>query len=55
VPNHSNRTRVSVELRTINLDDMRRGRSAPDLDGHAAHVPLEWFRSMEDGSPLRRP
>ena len=55
VPNHSNRTRVSVELRTINLDDMRPGRSAPDLDGHAAHVPLEWFRSMEDGSPLRRP
>jgi hypothetical protein len=55
VPNVSDRTRVSVELRTVNLDDLTQGRGAPDLDGHAPHVPLEWFRSMEDGSPLRRP
>ena len=54
VPNHSDRTRVSAELRTVNLDDLREGRGAPDLDGQAPHVPLEWFRSMEDGSPLRR-
>ena len=53
VPNVSERTRVSVELRTVNLDDLAQGRGAPDIDGRAPHVPLEWFRSMEDGSPLR--
>jgi hypothetical protein len=55
VPNVSGQTRVSVELRTVNLDDVANGRGAPDLDGHAPQVPLGWFRSMEDGSPLRRP
>ena len=54
VPNVSDRARVSVELRTVNLDDLARGRGAPKIDGHAPQVPLEWFRSMEDGSPLRR-
>jgi hypothetical protein len=54
VPNTSGRTRFSVELRTVNVDDLTQGRGAPDLDGRAPHVPLEWFRSMEDGSPLRQ-
>jgi Phytanoyl-CoA dioxygenase (PhyH) len=53
VPNVSDQTRVSVELRTVSLDDLARGRGAPDVDGRAPKVPLEWFRSMEDGSPLR--
>jgi hypothetical protein len=52
VPNVSERTRVSVELRTVNLDDFLRGRGAPDLDGHAPQVQLEWFRSIAGGSPL---
>jgi hypothetical protein len=52
VPNTSGEARHSVELRTVNLDDRERGRGAPDLDGRAPRVPLEWFRSMEDGSPL---
>jgi len=55
VPNVSERTRVSVELRTVNLDDLARGRGAPDIDGRAPKVPLGWFRSMEDGSQLRPP
>jgi Phytanoyl-CoA dioxygenase (PhyH) len=54
VPNVSERTRVSVELRTVNLDDITQGRGAPDLDGRARQTPLHWFRSMQDGSPLRR-
>jgi hypothetical protein len=33
VPNVSERTRVSVELRTVSLDDFVRGRGAPNLDG----------------------
>ena len=54
VPNVSERARVSVEMRTVNLDDLARGRGAPEIDGRAPRVPLEWFRSMKDGSPLRR-
>jgi hypothetical protein len=53
VPNVSDSTRFSVELRTVNRDDVRRGRGAPNLDGRAPRVPREWFRSMEGGSPLR--
>jgi hypothetical protein len=53
VPNVSDRTRVSAELRTVNLDDFTQGRGAPEIDGQAPQTPLEWFRSMEDGSPLR--
>jgi Phytanoyl-CoA dioxygenase (PhyH) len=53
VPNVSAETRCSVELRTVFLDDLVAGRGAPDLDGRAPRVPLGWFRSMVDGSPLR--
>lgn len=54
VPNVSARTRCSVELRTVNVDDLVRRRGAPDLDGRAPVVPLEWFHSMVDGSALSR-
>jgi ectoine hydroxylase-related dioxygenase (phytanoyl-CoA dioxygenase family) len=54
VPNTTAETRCSIELRTVNAEDFARGRGAPDLDGRAPQVPLEWFRSMVDGRPLRR-
>jgi hypothetical protein len=54
VPNVSGETRCSIELRTVNIEDFPLDRGAPDLDGRAPAVPLEWFRSMVDGSPLRR-
>jgi hypothetical protein len=53
VPNTTAETRCSVELRTVSMDDIARGRGAPDLDGRAPQVPLEWFKSMTDGRPLR--
>jgi hypothetical protein len=53
VPNTTAETRCSMELRTVNAEDVERGRGAPDLDGRAPQVPLEWFRSMVDGGPLR--
>ena len=55
VPNTSNATRYSVELRTVYADDLTSERGAPNLDGRAPAVPLEWFRSVTDGAPLRRP
>jgi hypothetical protein len=54
VPNATAETRCSVELRTVNVDDIARGRGAPNLDGRAPLVPLEWFKSMTDGRPLRQ-
>jgi hypothetical protein len=53
VPNTSAETRCSVELRTVNVDDVAAGRGAPNLDGRAPRVPHHWFRSMADGAPLQ--
>jgi hypothetical protein len=52
VPNTSRKARYSVELRTVNIDDFTSNRGAPALDGRAPRVPIEWFRSITDGSPL---
>jgi hypothetical protein len=52
VPNSTAETRLSVEVRTVNLDDVKRGRGAPNLDGAAPRVPLHWFRRMTDGTSL---
>jgi hypothetical protein len=52
VPNTSTGTRVSAELRTVNLDDLAQGRGAPDLDGDAPETQYGWFRSMTDGTRL---
>ena len=52
VPNRSGVTRFSVEVRTVNSDDVRLGRGAPNVDGRAPHVALEWFHHIEDDTPL---
>ena len=54
VPNTTDQPRCSVELRTVNRDDLEAGRAAPNLDGSAPVTPLEWFHSMVDGTPLSR-
>ncbi|MGH3666277.1 MAG: phytanoyl-CoA dioxygenase family protein, partial [Egibacteraceae bacterium] len=38
VPNTSGLTRFSVEVRTVNLDDVAAGRGAPNVDGRAPRV-----------------
>jgi hypothetical protein len=52
VPNWSGMTRFSVEVRTVDSDDVRLGRGAPNVDGQAPHVALEWFHHIEDDTPL---
>jgi hypothetical protein len=52
VPNTSAEARVSLELRTVNVDDREGGRGAPDLDGRAPRVPLYWFKPMAGGPTL---
>lgn len=53
VPNTTTRARLSIEIRTVHLDDLRKGRRAPDVDGAAPHPPAwDWFRGITDGAPL---
>ena len=52
VPNTSGITRVSVETRTVNVDDLGRDRGAPKVDGRAPRVAIDWFRRISDGEPL---
>ncbi len=52
VPNESGATRFSLEARTVNFDDVRSDRGAPNVDGEAPHIPYEWFRHILRGSRL---
>jgi hypothetical protein len=52
VPNSTTEPRLSVEVRTVNVDDVERGRRAPNVDGSAPRVPIGWFRRMSDGTSL---
>jgi hypothetical protein len=53
VPNVSEETRVSVELRTVSLDDFTRGRGAPNLDGRAPQIPLGGSARSTTDPPFR--
>jgi hypothetical protein len=52
VPNSTADPRLSVEVRTVNIDDIKLGRGAPNMDGAAPRVPIGWFRRMTDGTSL---
>lgn len=52
VPNHTGLTRISLETRTLLIDDLRAGRGAPNVDGQARWMALALFRRLGDGKPL---
>ncbi len=52
VPNSTGVARFSVEARTVDAGDVTQGRGAPNVDGEAPHVALEWFRDAVDETPL---
>jgi hypothetical protein len=52
VPNRTDRTRISIETRTLRLADQRAGRGAPNVDGSARWVAYGMFRRLSDGVPL---
>jgi hypothetical protein len=52
VPNHTRRTRISLETRTLWLGDVRAGHSAPNVDGQAKWMSPGWFRRLADGKKL---
>lgn len=52
VPNHTGLTRISLETRTLSIDDLCAGRGAPNIDGHAPWMAPGLFRRVSDGVKL---
>ncbi len=52
VKNTTNAARFSCESRTVNIDELRSGNGAPDIDGGGVQPALEWFVRLGDGEAL---
>lgn len=52
VPNHTGLTRISLETRTLSVEDFCAGRGAPDVDGRATWMSPGLFRRVTDGVKL---
>lgn len=52
VANSTARTRLSIDVRTISIEDVLRGRGAPNIDGVAPYIAFRLFRRLSDGKAL---
>jgi len=52
VPNTTSRTRFSIDFRTVNIDDLLEGRSAPNVDAACTGTTLGDFARASDLEPL---
>jgi hypothetical protein len=52
VPNTTTRTRFSIDFRTVDIDDLIEGRSAPNLDAECTGTTLGDFMRASDLAPL---
>jgi hypothetical protein len=52
VPNSTGVARFSVEVRTVDAGDVADDHGAPNVDGEAPRVAKDWFRHVDDGTPL---
>lgn len=52
VPNSTDFTRISLETRTLWIEDIATGRGAPNIDGDAPWMAPGWFRRVSDGARL---
>ena len=48
-PNRTGRTRISIDLRSVDIADAT---GAPNVDGRAPHVAYDWFHRLSDGASL---
>lgn len=48
-PNRTGRTRISLDLRTVDISD---GPGAPNVDGRGRHSGYDWFHRLSDGTRL---
>lgn len=51
-PNSTGVARFSVEIRTVDVRDVASGAGAPNVDGASPRSVLEWFRRVDDDTPL---
>ena len=52
VPNTSNQTRYSVEMRTVNAKDLMTGRAAPNVDNQGTTQMFQWFKGITNNQSL---
>jgi len=52
VPNSAGVAGFSVEVRTVDAGDVADDHGAPNVDGEAPRVAKDWFRHVDDGTPL---
>lgn len=52
VPNTSGSTRYSLDFRTVNIQDLRSGKGAPNIDSAPTGTSLRDFRCARDFSPI---
>ena len=52
VPNTTERTRFSIDFRTVNVDDLESGNAAPNVDSECTGTTLGDFRRASDLEPL---
>ncbi|HEX4240208.1 MAG TPA: hypothetical protein VHZ53_02275 [Steroidobacteraceae bacterium] len=52
IANHTGFTRISLETRTVSIEDVRAGRGAPNVDGRSRWVAPGLFRRLSDGAPM---
>ena len=52
MPNTTDRTRFSIDFRTVNLDDLLEHRSAPNIDAACTGTTLADFVRASDLEPL---
>lgn len=52
VPNLTGRTRFSIDFRTVEINDIRAGLGAPNVDCHCTGSAIRDFVSVEDLSPV---
>ncbi len=52
VPNSTGVARFSIEIRTVDVEDMATGIGAPNVDGGASEEHPEWFSHIKDGTML---
>lgn len=52
VHNTSGAARFSIEVRTVDIADAAQRLGAPNIDGEAPHIALDWFHRIADGMPL---
>jgi len=52
VQNTTDRTRFSVEMRTVNINEVLEGNGAPNVDNDGANPMYNWFRRISDNHSL---